>query len=57
MTRLERLLARVLAPRSTCSACGRPWFSDKRQPCRCGTTARTFTTTVTDRVAADDRID
>ena len=54
--KLERLIARVITPLSHCSGCGRAWFSDKRRPCRCGSTARTFSATVNDRVAAADRL-
>lgn len=56
MTRLERAIARILPPVSSCSGCGRPWFSERRRPCRCGSTARTFTTTVTDQIVTDDRV-
>lgn len=55
MTRLERLIARGLTPRSYCSGCNRPWFSDRRRPCRCGTSARIFAAQVNDRVDTLDR--
>ncbi|HXJ65714.1 MAG TPA: hypothetical protein VNN79_18305 [Actinomycetota bacterium] len=53
---LAEVLARILAPRSWCSGCGRPWFSDKRQACnRCGSNARRFAFAARDGVTVDDR--
>ncbi len=56
MTRLERVIARVLIPLSTCSGCGRPWFSDKRRVCRCGSSARTVGFGLSDGVTTHDRV-
>jgi hypothetical protein len=50
------LLARILPPRSWCSDCGRAFYSDKRRPCRCGATARTFAFTARDGVTVDDKL-
>jgi len=49
------LLARILPPRSHCSVCGRPFFSDTRKPCRCGATARTFTRSAHDGFTTHDK--
>ena len=49
-------LARLFPPRSWCSACGRAFFSDKRRPCRCGATARTFAVGLTDGLTTKDRV-
>ena len=51
-----RLLSRILPPRSWCSACRRPFYSDKRRPCRCGSNARTFTVGLADGIKAEDRV-
>jgi rRNA maturation endonuclease Nob1 len=54
---LAELLARVIRPRSWCSGCGRPWFSDNRRPCnRCGSNARRFDWMPRDGVTVDDRL-
>jgi hypothetical protein len=53
---IAEAVARILRPKSYCSGCGRPWFSDKRLPCnRCGSSARRFDFTTTDGVKVDDR--
>lgn len=49
-----RLLARFI--RSWCSACGRPFYTARRRPCRCGATARTFTRSLTDTVGVADTL-
>jgi rRNA maturation endonuclease Nob1 len=50
------LLARILRPKSHCAGCGRPWFSDKRQPCnRCGSSARRFVRTAHDGMTTHDK--
>jgi hypothetical protein len=51
-----RLFDRILPPRSWCSSCGRPFYSDKRRPCRCGATARTFAVGLADGVQIKDRV-
>lgn len=53
---MRRLLARILPPRSYCSVCGRAWFTDKRRPCPCGSTARTVARSLTDNLDAVDRV-
>jgi len=56
MADLARAIARILRPKSYCGGCGRPWFSDKRQPCnRCGSNSRQFTFSASDGVKAVDR--
>lgn len=49
------LLERLLTPRSRCSDCGRPFFSDRRRPCRCGSTARTVARAARDGFHTHDR--
>lgn len=56
MTLLERLIAKGLKPRSYCVMCGRPWFSDKRRPCRCGASGRLFVRGATDALAAVEAV-
>lgn len=53
MSRVSGLLARFV--RSWCSDCGRPFYSDRRRPCRCGATARTFSRTVHESTTTADK--
>lgn len=51
---LSKLIDRILPPRSYCAECRRPFYSDKRRPCRCGATARLFARSASDgRVTVD----
>ncbi|MEO7836208.1 MAG: hypothetical protein ABIS21_01040 [Acidimicrobiales bacterium] len=49
------LMARLLPPRSYCAGCGRPFYSDKRRPCRCGETARLFSRSAQDGMHTADK--
>lgn len=51
---MRRLIARFLSPRSYCSGCGQPFFSDRRRPCHCGETARSFRRVAHDSFATKD---
>jgi len=52
---MASILARLLPPRSYCSGCARPFYSDKRRPCRCGATARTFSRSAHDGITTADK--
>lgn len=44
-----------MTPRSWCVACHRPFYSDKRRPCRCGETGRAFNRSAADGIKHVDK--